>query len=66
MRTNNSSNKKHKYDIVAAKEFAGVFLGTKSTAPIKWENHVIGMLLMPIRVDTFRQDIERIQKAKIW
>lgn len=52
--------------IVAAKEFAGVFLGAKSTAPIKWENHVMGMLLMPIRVDTIRQDIERIQKAKIF
>lgn len=51
--------------IVAAKEFAGVFLGTKSTAPIKWDNHVMGMLLMPIRADAFRQDIERIQKAKI-
>lgn len=51
--------------MAAAKEFAGIFLGTKSTAPIKWENHVMGMSLMPIRSNAFRQEIERIQKAKI-
>lgn len=51
--------------ILAAKEFAGVFIGTKSTAPIKWNNHIMGMALMPIRSKAFRQDIEKIQKAII-
>lgn len=50
--------------ILSAKEFAGVFIGTKSTAPIKWSNHIMGMALMPIMANAFRRDIEKIQKAK--